>query len=417
MKSLSPRRISVGTLIEQRTPCGASCTGFNATRISSTTNSTTPVVSPGRKTGLDLQFDDADAGEIVRHLAHVHLAYGSRRSVSPAPLAGPGSHVIAAPESPVEDGPKPLFPLLRPFGRVRPLLDRPQRLVVTLDDPLHIVGRAGAPLDLQHANARIEKPVQKVDRTEVFGRHDIFVVDDQLLAALAVPDRIGAAAYLATASPVGRMRRLVQAQVALARDGHAERPVREHLDTERLALGPPQIARADAVGNRAHLSEAQLACQHDDIGVLRVKGDGLDIRQIELSGYVHLQPDAAGVENGGLIRRDHGIDPLAPGPVHDPAHLGQILVVEDRIDGQVSLDPVPSGLRDDARQVVERKVERRTRPHVELLDAEIDRIGPGLNGGGQRLVAPHRGHDLHIAPLDSHRRLLSAVQQHVGKLS
>lgn len=124
LKSLSPRRISVGTLIEQRTPCGASCTGFNATRISSTTNSTTPVVSPVRKTGsptdsgarLDLQFDDADAGEIVRHLAHVHLAYGSRRSVSPAPLAGPGSHVIAAPESPVEDGPKPLFPLLRPFG-------------------------------------------------------------------------------------------------------------------------------------------------------------------------------------------------------------------------------------------------------------------------------------------------------------
>jgi hypothetical protein len=63
---------------------------------------------------------------------------------------------------------------------------------------------------------------------------------------------------------------------------------------------------------------------------------------------------------------------------------------------EISLDAVPVAGLCDLVQVVDIEVVGTVRPHVELSDAEVYRVGTGLYGGGQRLARPHGGHDFKV---------------------
>ena len=75
---------------------------------------------------------------------------------------------------------------------------------------------------------------------------------------------------------------------------------------------------------------------------------------------------------------------------------GDLVFVDDRIDRQVGAHTGGMCRRYDARQVVEREVGGRCRPHVEFPDPEVDGVGAGLDGCGERFVAPHGSHDFDI---------------------
>ena len=153
------------------------------------------------------------------------------------------------------------------------------------------------------------------------------VLDLQFFAGIFVPDLVSPAADLATASPVCRTVRVVQAQVAFAGDGHAECTVREHFDFDRFAVRTADIPLENAAADRLHLREAQFACQYHHVGILRVKCDRFDVRHVQLRGDVDFETDRSGVENRRLIRCDHGVHAFPSGPVQNPAHFGQVFVV------------------------------------------------------------------------------------------
>ena len=132
-------------------------------------------------------------------------------------------------------------------------------------------------------------------------------------------------------------------------------------------------------------------------------------KNFTVSGFVtllwarnmHFDPDAPGIEYRREIGGDDGVDAFGLGAVDylvDGLHL---VLVDDGVDREVGLDPCGVCRGDDLRQVVEREIRSRRRAHVELPDAEIYRVRPGLYGCGQCFVRPYGGHDFYLGALHS----------------
>ena len=228
------------------------------------------------------------------------------------------------------------------------------------------------------------------------------IVDHQLGAAVAVAHLVRTGAKLAAGTPVGRTPCVVQAQVTFARYSHAQGTVRKHLDPDRFSSRTANIPLTDTVVNSPHLRNGQLACQHHHICELGVKSDRFQIRQVQLRRDMHFKADRPGIKDTRLIRNDHGGHSLGPGPIHRLPHGRQIRVVKQRIDSQIRFNVMPTGNGHDTREIVQCKIRGRTRAHIQLPDAEIDRIGPGINGGPQRLIRADRRHDLYILAFETH---------------
>ena len=154
----------------------------------------------------------------------------------------------------------------------------------------------------------------------------------------------------------------------------------------------------DLARDASDLFEAQFARQHHHVGPLREELHRLGVRDVALGGDMHLHARAPGVENGGEVGRDDGVDARLAGPVDGAVHLLQLVVVDDRIDREVGLHSRLAGDGNDPVQILEGEVGRRLGPHVQRADPEIDRVGPGRDGRPQRFVGPHRGHDFDIRP-------------------
>ena len=83
--------------------------------------------------------------------------------------------------------------------------------------------------------------VDEVDGFQILRAHDVLVVDLQFGARLGVADGVGATAQLHAFAAVGRTAHVVEAEVALAADSHAEGAVAEHLDAHRPSAGARDV--------------------------------------------------------------------------------------------------------------------------------------------------------------------------------
>ena len=177
----------------------------------------------------------------------------------------------------------------------------------------------------------------------------------------------------------------------------------EHLDLNQFAARTADLFGLDAAVDLGHLLESQLAGQHHRVGPLGVEAYGLGVRDVALRGDMDLLPDLSRVEDGGHVGGDDGVDAGPAGAVDDGVQVVNLILVDHRIDGQIALDAGLAGRIGDSLQVVEREVGGRCRAHVELPDPEVDGVGAGLNGCGQRFVGAHGGHDFDIGTF--HQRL------------
>ena len=176
----------------------------------------------------------------------------------------------------------------------------------------------------------------------------------------------------------------------------------EHLDTYQFAVRTayPLVDYGAVYG--ADLVEIEFACEHYDVGPLRVKSDGLYIGDVALRGDVHLNPLAAGNHYRGDVGGYDGRDAAF---AHGTAYLAallQLVVIDYGVDGKIGLDTRGIARGGDVAQVVEREIGRRTRTHVQTLHPEIYRVGTGIDCGMQRLEAAHRRHYLKIFSIHTH---------------
>ena len=171
----------------------------------------------------------------------------------------------------------------------------------------------------------------------------------------------------------------------------------KHFDLDQLALRASDVVLDNGSMDGLDLLEGQFPCQDHRIGPLREEFYGLGVRDVALGRDVDLLSDAAGIEDGGHIGGDDGIDPLTAGTVDDLLHGAQFVLIDDGIDRQVGLYPRSVGRSHNLGQVVEGKVGRRGRTHIEFAHPEIDRVGTRLDGGSQCFVRPHGGHQFDVA--------------------
>ena len=238
-----------------------------------------------------------------------------------------------------------------------------------------------------------------MDGLQVLGRHDVFVLHLKLVVGLQIGHTVAPAAYLGAGSAVGARVHLMQAQIALARDSHAESSVAEHLEAHEIAMRAADIVAHDGIAYGGYLLHIELTGQHHHVGPLRVESHRLDIAHIDLSGDMHLHPYRTGIHDGRHIAGDNGRDAaVAHGTDHLAASL-ELGVIDNGVDREIGLHSGLAAYRGDVAEIVEGEVDRRARPHVEPLDSEIYRISPCLDGGMERLVAPDGSHDLKIFPV------------------
>ena len=168
--------------------------------------------------------------------------------------------------------------------------------------------------------------------------------------------RVPASADLHAGATIGRSVHLVKAQVAFARNGHAERTVAKHLDADRLTFRTVNSLCADGVVDGAYLLEVQLACKHDDIGKTSIKFQCLRIRDVQLGREVYFLPDAVGIGHRRYIGRyDRGNTGFLRS-VDDGAHERQVFVVNYRIHCQIAFYTTFFADRSDLVQVIRREI-------------------------------------------------------------
>ena len=128
-----------------------------------------------------------------------------------------------------------------------------------------------------------------------------------------------------------------------------------------------------------HLLQAQLACQHHYIGKERVKPDRLHIGHIHLGRDVDLHACLTGIGYNRLISGYDGGYSTFFSLVYYCFYEGKVMIVYDRVKGNIRSDPMPPAYFSDLRQIFQGKIYRRPCPHIELLHPKINRISACLN--------------------------------------
>ncbi len=111
---------------------------------------------------------------------------------------------------------------------------------------------------------------------------------------------------------------------------------------------------------------------------------------------MHLLPDGVAIVHHGHIAGDDCRDAGLLGGIDNLVHQRDVLVVDDGVDRQIGLYTMTVALAGYVAQVVDGKRAGRMGAHVQLLDAEIHRVGSRLNGRRQTLARPHGRHHLKI---------------------
>src|SRR3712207_755388 len=184
-------------------------------------------------------------------------------------------------------------------------------------------------------------------------------------------------------APVGRPIGVGQTHVTLATDGHAKGTVAEHFYADEFSLGATDVLFVDLSVDVGYLIHVQFTCQDHHIGETCVELQGVYVRYIELGREVNLNAHLVAIGHHGHVAGDNGRYVGLFGGVNYLVHRGDVLTVADGIYRKIGLNVMFGAGSGYLPQVVNGEMIGRVRPHIELANAEIHRVGTGLNGGGE----------------------------------
>ena len=189
-----------------------------------------------------------------------------------------------------------------------------------------------------------------------------------------------------TTATVGTATARIQAQVALAADGHAKGTVTEHFNADALTVRTADVFFIDGTSNLRDLLHVEFASQNDHVGKLGIKAQGFHVGNIQLRGKVHFLTDRSAVVHHSDVASDDGRNLRFFRGIDDLAHQFDVFVVDDRVDRQIAFDVMLATNGGDFFQIMDRECFGRMSTHVQVFDTEINGIGTGLNGGSQRIT-------------------------------
>ena len=102
-----------------------------------------------------------------------------------------------------------------------------------------------------------------------------------------------------------------------------------------------------------------------------------------------LQANLAGIQDAGHVGGDDGVHAGFLRQVQHAAGLVEFLAVQGDIQGEIGLEPIGAADAHHLGEVLRLEIVGGVGTHVQVADAEIDRIGASFHGGGETF----RGHD------------------------
>ena len=321
------------------------------------------------------------------------------------PLAQSLSEIVAIPEATIEDSGEFLIPLLDLVGDEVEIVVIATEvgvdgLVVALYNGLDVFRSSRPSFDFEDTDTTVEHAVEKMYCLEVLGREDVFVINGKgdrgrgthVGRVDVFGDVVSATADLQAFAPVGTLPMFVEAEVALAADGHAEGTVAEHLNAYEFSGRSAYMVTPDGVVDVTHLLHVEFTREDNDISKSGVETERFDIGDVELGTEVNFDPNAAGIGHGGNVTSDNSGDASLLCRVNDGAHLVKVGVVDDGVDSEVGFDMAFLTECGDVSQVVKGEVAAAVGTHVQSFDAEVDGVGTGAQSGGKRLLAANGCH-------------------------
>ena len=112
----------------------------------------------------------------------------------------------------------------------------------------------------------------------------------------------------------------------------------KHFNANEFAGGTANLFGFNRLCNRFNLLECEFPSEHHNVSKLREKAKRLDVRNIKLRGQMHFQPDFSAVTHHSHIGGDDGINPCGLGGVENFTHLTALFIVNDGVDGEVTLN-------------------------------------------------------------------------------
>ena len=245
-----------------------------------------------------------------------------------------------------------------------------------------IIGVLVAALDLERGDADLHDLGHLVQRVEVARREQVARVA-QRLQAVVHDQLVGQAAGLRAlaavgAAPAPRLRR-----EALAGVGDAERAVHEHLQlASRSGCGWRDVVERQLAGQH-HAAHAELLRQVDALGA----GDA----HLRAAVDLEIGRDLPGKLRDGQVLHDDGVGAGFGDGAQEPGGFGQLMVEDQRVEGDIALDAAAVQRAQRVGQFGQGEADLGA--GGEVLEAEVDGVGAGLDGGVQLRPVAGGAHD------------------------
>ena len=175
---------------------------------------------------------------------------------------------------------------------------------------------------------------------QVFRRHDVFVVYFQFDVAFLILHDISPAAHLHTSAPVGRSIQLIQTQVTFSGNRHTQGTVTEHLYPHQFAHRTLNLLFLDSFIDFPYLFQVQFTRQYHYIGKLRIELQCLHVTDVQLGRKVYFLPHLIAVSHHRYIGGNHRADTGFLGRIDNPTHQFQVFIINNGVDGEVTLHSV-----------------------------------------------------------------------------
>ena len=247
-----------------------------------------------------------------------------------------------------------------------------QRRAVCLRHHRDILRPLHAAFDLEGRHAHPLEIAQIFNKTVVLQAQRIPVLVETAIA-------VRQAARLRTLSPVARTAADHPRQIALPGIAHAERAMHEYFDLDRASAADGRDLLARQLPREHHAAASQL--RRRDHALERMNGHlrrGVDSHVWrDLPAELH-HPDVLHDERIHAQRR------------RQPDHVrraGHLPVGHERVQRQMHGHAAHMAVDDGLLQFIGGEI-LRVHPRVELIISKIDRVGPVLYGGAQRLHRP-----------------------------
>ena len=154
----------------------------------------------------------------------------------------------------------------------------------------------------------------------------------------------------------------------------------EHLNADEFSTGTTDILLHNLPIDFCHLIHIQFTGKNHHIGKLRIEPQRFYITDIELCTQMHLKTNLTAVLHHSHITGNYGRYTGFQCRIQNLAHHGQVLAIDNRIDGKITLDTTMAAFAGNVLEVIYGESAGGMGTHIQMLNTKIYAVRTGTQG-------------------------------------